>query len=124
MARLEQYLQLAQRLNICLKVNIEIDVGLHRGRVSSQGQFIDLLKLIQHSRYLKLSGLMGYDAHIAKLPKIIESLEKVISNTKPLFGSNFQIYGMQTYALTRVEAQLLCSIPNRANVMIWHLARC
>lgn len=77
LARLRQYLQLAQRLGIRLNVNIEIDVGLHRGGVQNSQQFVALLKLIQqHPEHLKLSGLMGYDAHVAKLPKIITSPEK------------------------------------------------
>lgn len=77
LGRLQQYLELAQRLGIRLNVNIEIDVGLHRGGVQNPQQFVALLKLIQqHSTHLKLSGLMGYDAHVAKLPKIIKSPEK------------------------------------------------
>ena len=77
LGRLQQYLELAQRLSIRLNVNIEIDVGLHRGGVQNPQQFVALLKLIQqYPRHLKLSGLMGYDAHVAKLPKIITSPEK------------------------------------------------
>ena len=77
LGRLQQYLQLAQWFNICLNVNIEIDVGLHRGGVQNSQQFRALLKLIQqHSTHLKLTGLMGYDAHVAKLPKILKSAEK------------------------------------------------
>ena len=77
LGRLQQYLEFAQRLNIRLNVNIEIDVGLHRGGVQNPQQFVALLKLIQqYPRHLKLSGLMGYDAHVAKLPKIITSPEK------------------------------------------------
>ena len=45
--RLKQYLQFAQESNLQLNINIEIDVGLHRGGVSSQQQLIALLKLIQ-----------------------------------------------------------------------------
>lgn len=78
MERLKQYLQLAQELNLSLNINIEIDVGLHRGGVQTQQQFIVLLKLIQHNAaYLKLSGLMGYDAHVTKLPKIIKVQKKL-----------------------------------------------
>ena len=77
LGRLQQYLQLAQRLDISLNVNIEIDVGLHRGGVQNSQQFFALLKLIQqYPMHLKLSGLMGDDAHVAKLPKIIISPEK------------------------------------------------
>src|SRR5690606_34314016 len=84
--RLKQYLQLAQNLNLCLNVNIEIDVGLHRGGVSSQAQFVGLLKLIQqYSSYLKLSGLMGYDAHVAKLPKILKCPEKSYRRSQQIY---------------------------------------
>jgi D-serine deaminase-like pyridoxal phosphate-dependent protein len=84
--RLQQYLQLAQELNLSLNINIEIDVGLHRGGVQTQQQFIALLKLIQHNtRYIKLSGLMGYDAHVAKLPKIIKSPEKSYQQSQQIY---------------------------------------
>ncbi|MBA4070002.1 MAG: alanine racemase [Acinetobacter sp.] len=83
---LQQYLQLAQRLNIRLHVNIEIDVGLHRGGVQTQQQFITLMKLIQHNAaYLKLSGLMGYDAHVAKLPKILKSPDKSYQQSQQMY---------------------------------------
>lgn len=83
---LQQYLQLAQRLNIRLHVNIEIDVGLHRGGVQTQQQFIALMKLIQHNAaYLKLSGLMGYDAHVAKLPKILKSPDKSYQRSQQMY---------------------------------------
>lgn len=84
--RLKQYLQFAQSQNLCLNVNIEIDVGLHRGGVSSQAQFVALLKLIQqYSSYLKLSGLMGYDAHVAKLPKILKCPEKSYRQSQQIY---------------------------------------
>lgn len=86
LGRLQQYLQLAQRLNIRLHVNIEIDVGLHRGGVQTQQQFIALMKLIQHNAaYLKLSGLMGYDAHVAKLPKILKSPDKSYQQSQQMY---------------------------------------
>lgn len=75
--RLKQYLQFAQAAHLQLNINIEIDVGLHRGGVQNQSEFIALFKLIQHNAaYLKFSGLMGYDAHVAKLPKILKSPAK------------------------------------------------
>jgi len=84
--RLKQYLQLAQSLNICLNVNIEIDVGLHRGGVQNSQQFIALMELIQHNAaYLKLSGLMGYDAHVAKLPKILKSPDKSYQQSQQMY---------------------------------------
>lgn len=84
--RLKQYLQLAQELYLSLNLNIEIDVGLHRGGVQTQQQFIALMKLIQHNAaYLKLSGLMGYDAHVAKLPKILKSPDKSYQQSQQMY---------------------------------------
>ncbi|MDR6629269.1 D-serine deaminase-like pyridoxal phosphate-dependent protein [Acinetobacter lwoffii] len=69
-----------------MHVNIEIDVGLHRGGVQTQQQFIALMKLIQHNAaYLKLSGLMGYDAHVAKLPKILKSPDKSYQQSQQMY---------------------------------------
>ncbi|MBO3653460.1 alanine racemase [Acinetobacter bereziniae] len=75
-ARLLQYLEVAKVLAIQLQINIEIDVGLHRGGVDSKAQMIELLSLIeQHPDNLKFSGLMGYDAHVTKLPSVIKKVE-------------------------------------------------
>ena len=94
--RLKQYLQLAQSLNTCLNVNIEIDVGLHRGGVQTQQQFLALLKLIQqHATHLKLTGLMGYDAHVAKLPKILKSAEKSYQQSQQWYQHYIDIIRQQ-----------------------------
>ncbi|RZJ21928.1 MAG: alanine racemase [Acinetobacter sp.] len=94
--RLQQYLQLAQWFNICLNVNIEIDVGLHRGGVQTQQQFLALLKLIQqHATHLKLTGLMGYDAHVAKLPKILKSAEKSYQQSQQWYQHYIDIIRQQ-----------------------------
>lgn len=96
LGRLQQYLQLAQWFNIRLNVNIEIDVGLHRGGVQTQQQFIVLLKLIEHNAaYLKLSGLMGYDAHVAKLPKILKSAEKSYQQSQQSYQQYINIIRQQ-----------------------------
>ncbi len=42
--RLQQYQALAQRHNLRLRINLEIDVGLHRGGFQPDQQFINALK--------------------------------------------------------------------------------
>ncbi|AXI04691.1 alanine racemase [Aquirhabdus parva] len=75
MERLQQYLALAQAQNLKLEINIEIDVGLHRGGIKDIAPFKALLALIQaHPEHLALSGLMGYDAHVSKIPSFIQSI--------------------------------------------------
>lgn len=96
LGRLQQYLQLAQWFNICLNVNIEIDVGLHRGGVQNPQQFRALLKLIQqHSTHLKFTGLMGYDAHVAKLPRFLKSAEKSYQQSQQSYQQYIDIIRQQ-----------------------------
>lgn len=66
--RVAQYDELARNINQAMQVNIEIDVGLHRGGVSSDEQLLGMLDQIQRSPFLQFSGLMGYEPHIVKMP--------------------------------------------------------
>ena len=85
--RLQQYLEIAQSYSICLQVNIEIDVGLHRGGVQSTQQFSEILKLIQqYPQYLKLSGLMGYDAHVTKIPALIKKPGQAYQQSQQVYS--------------------------------------
>ena len=75
--RLAQYLALAKNKGWKLKVNLEIDVGLHRGGFADLASFESALALLaQNPDTLTLSGLMGYDPHVVKLPKVLRSKEK------------------------------------------------
>lgn len=67
-ARLHQYSNLSSRLKTKMNINIELDVGLHRGGVSSVKQLEEMLSLISNSKYLTFSGFMGYEPHISKAP--------------------------------------------------------
>ncbi|RZF55698.1 alanine racemase [Acinetobacter halotolerans] len=88
--RLQQYLEIAQVYSICLNVNIEIDVGLHRGGVQSTQQLAEILKLIQqYPQHLKLSGLMGYDAHVTKIPALIKKPEQAYLESQQTYA-NYQ----------------------------------
>lgn len=72
--RLQQYLQLAQTLGTRLRVNLEIDVGLHRGGLAGPAALAPLLALIAaQPQHLEFSGFMGYDAHVGKIPTVLES---------------------------------------------------
>jgi len=72
--RLEQYRQLALGLGEKLRVNLEIDVGLHRGGVQEPQQLQAMLATIAGApAQLELAGLMGYDAHVGKLPALVQS---------------------------------------------------
>lgn len=72
--RLQQYLQLAVQKNLKLAINIEVDVGLHRGGLRDpEGLDAIMATIAMHPDHLHFSGLMGYDAHVGKLPGFVES---------------------------------------------------
>lgn len=94
--RLQQYLEIAKKYSICLDINIEIDVGLHRGGVQTTQQFTEILALIQqYPQYLKLSGLMGYDAHITKVPAIIKKPELAYQSSQQTYANYQQLIQKQ-----------------------------
>lgn len=80
--RLQQYAALAQRHNLRLRINLEIDVGLHRGGFQPDQEFIKALKTIAASPLLTLSGLMGYEAHISKIPGLLGGIDKAFRTTQ------------------------------------------
>lgn len=75
--RLLEYRQLAQALGARMRISIELDVGLHRGGISTADELKALLDIITADpAHLELAGFMGYDAHVGKIPALIESREE------------------------------------------------
>ncbi len=63
--RFHQYHQLARELGISMRINIELDVGLHRGGISEPQALAQILPLIQSDpTHLQFAGFMGYEAHL------------------------------------------------------------
>lgn len=84
--RLTQYLALAQQQNTLLQVNIEIDVGLHRGGLQQAEALDELLKTIDNNQqHLRFSGFMGYDPHVVKLPSIVKSPEQAFAESQAIY---------------------------------------
>ncbi|SEQ99465.1 D-serine deaminase, pyridoxal phosphate-dependent [Solimonas aquatica] len=84
--RLQQYLELAQGLNTRLRVNIEIDVGLHRGGVRDAQTLQQMLSLIAaHPQQLQFAGFMGYDPHIVAIPALVASRETLLARSLTIY---------------------------------------
>ncbi len=66
--RLAQYADLSKAVGRPFQVNIEIDVGLHRGGFVPGPDLAAALRTIADSRHLKLAGFMGYEPHLPSLP--------------------------------------------------------
>ena len=62
--RLAEYKALAQAHDLKLNINIELDVGMHRGGVTDLEILAAMLKDIQSDPRLTFSGFMGYEKHI------------------------------------------------------------
>ncbi|WP_181456838.1 DSD1 family PLP-dependent enzyme [Pseudomonas fluorescens] len=86
--RLQQYLALAQGLGTRLRVNIELDVGLHRGGVSDLGVLGQMLTLIsQHPQHLEFAGFMGYDPFVGMgVPGILGSPEELFARVMVIYN--------------------------------------
>ena len=64
-ARLGEYQQLARELGVHMRINVETDVGLHRGGVEDAAAFEQMLGTIAADPdHLSFSGLMGYEPHL------------------------------------------------------------
>lgn len=89
--RAKQYLALAQSLDQPLQLNIELDVGLHRGGLRTYQQLDDILALVKrHPDHLKFTGFMGYDPHVVKLPSIVKSAEQAYLESQQVYQGFIQ----------------------------------
>ena len=79
--RLQQYLALAQGLGTRLRINIELDVGLHRGGVANTQVLAQLLQLIaSHPQQLEFAGFMGYDPFVGmNLPTLLGTPDELLA---------------------------------------------
>jgi D-serine deaminase-like pyridoxal phosphate-dependent protein len=63
--RLAQYAEIARAAQAPLKVNLEIDVGLHRGGLPDLAALATAIDLVKAEPLLRITGLMGYDPQVA-----------------------------------------------------------
>ena len=75
--RILEYITLAKEIGQKIKLNLEIDVGLHRGGFENLERLSKALKLIENNiGFIEFSGFMGYDPHVVKIPKLLRSPQK------------------------------------------------
>jgi D-serine deaminase-like pyridoxal phosphate-dependent protein len=81
--RLEEYRALAERIGQRMRINVEIDVGLHRGGVDDLATLDRILGGIAAApARLELAGFMGYDPHVAKVPSWARSRASLIADVR------------------------------------------
>jgi len=90
-SRAEQYLALAKTLNIKMNLNVELDVGLHRGGLKSFAELDVILDLVANNRnFIEFTGFMGYDPHVVKVPTIVKSPEQAYLESQAVYQGFIQ----------------------------------
>ncbi len=100
MDRLLQYEQFARAAGAVVQVNLEIDVGFHRGGFGSPQAALPALRHIRSSRHLRFRGFMGYDAHISifsdqigpperTLPETARRYREFLTTAREVYGEAF-----------------------------------
>ncbi|MCB1692731.1 MAG: alanine racemase [Pseudomonadales bacterium] len=78
--RLDEHAAFARRHGVELRINIEIDVGLHRGGAADVSSLDVLLDGIDtQSDALGFAGFMGYEAHVPFMPQPDTAFERSLS---------------------------------------------
>ena len=99
--RFEEYLQVAERFGTPIRINLELDVGMHRGGFVP-GPELDrvLAKLANHER-ADLAGFMGYEPHIPMLPadQADAAREKAFAIYREVLQIAERHFGAETMAL-------------------------
>lgn len=65
--RIAQYAEIARATGARMKLSFEIDVGLHRGGFVGADELAQALGAARQAGVFTIAGLMGYDAHVAKM---------------------------------------------------------
>jgi len=85
--RIHEYIGLAKSIGQKILLNIEIDVGLHRGGFDNIESLRSALNSIKANQdYVAFSGFMGYDPHIVKVPSILLSRVKAFNYMKTFYN--------------------------------------
>lgn len=69
--RLAEYVDLAREQGVTLNVALELDVGLHRGGFVPGDALAGALRQIAQCDNLRVTALLGYEAHVAKVPTLL-----------------------------------------------------
>lgn len=99
--RIQEYMDLAKKLGKKLRLNVELDIGLHRGGFQNLEALKAALHLMQENQeFVEFSGLMGYDPHVAvELPKIARSQKKSLQMANDFYQKSKELIQQEFPAL-------------------------
>ncbi len=80
--RLAQYRELARARagegTAPMRINLELDVGLHRGGLRSAQAVAEAIRSLAAEPSMRFSGFMGYEAHASKMPELLGGPRKAL----------------------------------------------
>jgi D-serine deaminase-like pyridoxal phosphate-dependent protein len=83
--RLMEYRNMAEKFNLAIRVNIELNIGLNRGGVTSLEMLHEMMEMIKSNpEKLTFTGFMGYEGHVPHVPAIggrISAIQKALKKT-------------------------------------------
>ncbi len=108
--RLKQYAELARATDAPMRINLEIDVGPHRGGLPDLTALAAAVDAAKTEPLLRITGLMGYDAHAPSAPSPAAEVSRVMDyygaavallreKLGDVSGMTFNTAGSPTYAL-------------------------
>ena len=83
--RLRQYAELSGAVGRPLRLNIELDVGLHRGGFEPGAELQSVLDAIAADPNLSFAGFMGYEPHIPALPTTLGWRDKALKGAWKIY---------------------------------------
>jgi len=63
----------ASALDVQVQISLELDVGLRRGGIATPAALRAFLKHLARYPHVTLTGTMGYDGHVGRLPSLVQS---------------------------------------------------
>ncbi len=88
--RLDEYMAYARQRSLKLRINFEIDIGLHRGGIDSPellGRMLDVIHA--NPDRLAFSGFMGYEGHVPHAPALLRPARSAAVRE---FADNLAVY--------------------------------
>lgn len=69
-----------------LRMNLELDVGLHRGGFTSAQAVAETIRAIGADPVLEFTGFMGYEAHVSKIPALLGGPPKALAKAMHFYA--------------------------------------
>tara|TARA_R110002124_G_scaffold284895_1_gene462752 strand:- start:11480 stop:12787 length:1308 start_codon:yes stop_codon:yes gene_type:complete len=107
-ARLAQYAELASSRDVVLRINIELDVGLHRGGFVAGDSLRRALETLRDDEHMQFAGFVGYEPHVPALPKLFGMRDRALASAWQAYDEALAV------AATVLDAETMAGITRNA----------